>query len=341
MKINRRQFLRSAALLGFSNAFIQSTFAQDATATTSGEGDALELTGDVRYVHDPVIIKQDDTYYVFCTGARVPVRSSTDLHEWKRVKPSAILETPAWAIEYVPKVTDLWAPDISFYNDRYQLYYSASTFGSNHSCIGLMTNTTLNAEDEAYNWEDQGMVIASDNPNSYNCIDPNFVLDEEGEAWLAFGSFWTGIKMRRLDKATGKLSEDDTKLYALAQRFVNSGAIEGPFIYHKGDYYYLFVSFDSCCQGTDSTYHVMVGRSEKVTGPYVDRDGTEMMKGGGTQVTFPTNRWRGPGHNAIFQENGQDYIVYHSYDAQSGGIPTLRIVPLQWDQDGWPFTTST
>ncbi len=341
--INRRQFLRSAAAAGFGVLTHSLVAAQEATPTVtpSPEGAALELTGDVRYVHDPVIIKQDDTYYVYCTGARIPTRSSKDLFEWKRVKPSALLDTPKWVRDYLPNVTDLWAPDISFFNGKYYMYYSASTFGSNHSCIGLQTNVTLNPEDPTYKWEDQGLVIASDNPDTYNCIDPNLVTDVDGNKWLAFGSFWSGIKMRRLNNDTGMLSEDDTELYSLATRFINSGAIEGAFIIHKGDYYYLFASFDACCQGTASTYHVMVGRSEVVTGPYVDKDGKEMLKGGGTQVTYPTKRWRGPGHNSILQENDKEWIVYHSYDAQAGGIPTLRIVPLQWDADGWPFTTST
>jgi arabinan endo-1,5-alpha-L-arabinosidase len=119
---------------------------------------------------------------------------------------------------------------------------------------------------------------------------------------------------------------------------VNSGSVEAPFIIRKNDFYYLFVSFDFCCQGVKSTYHVMVGRSESVTGPYVDREGKEMMKGGGTQVTFPTDRWKGPGHNSILQENDKEYIVYHAYDARRKGAPTMRIVPLVWDADGWPST---
>ena len=80
----------------------------------------------------------------------------------------------------------------------------------------------------------------------------------------------------------------------------------------------------------------MVGRSETITGPYLDRDGLEMTKGGGTQVTFPTERWKGPGHCAVYQENGIDYLVYHAYDAESQGTPTLRIAPISWDDEGWP-----
>jgi len=117
---------------------------------------------------------------------------------------------------------------------------------------------------------------------------------------------------------------------------VHPRAVEAPFIIRKDDFYYLFVSFDQCCQSTSSTYRVMVGRSEHVTGPYVDRDDVDMMEDGGTQVTFPTERWRGPGHNAILQEESVDYIVYHAYDAENLGAPTLRIDALVWDDEGWP-----
>ena len=142
--------------------------------------------------------------------------------------------------------------------------------------------------------------------------------------------------MRRLDMETGKLLPEDDRLYSLATRSLAPRAVEGPFIIRKGDYYYLFVSFDACCRGATSTYRVMVGRSEDVIGPYVDRDGIPMLEDGGTQVTFPTNRWRGPGHNAILQEGSVDKIVYHAYDATYGGLPTLRIDPLEWDEEGWP-----
>jgi arabinan endo-1,5-alpha-L-arabinosidase len=187
---------------------------------------------------------------------------------------------------------------------------------------------------------DEGLVVESFATDDYNCIDPNLILDADGVPWLAFGSFWTGIKMRRLDYATGKLSDEDPTLYSLARRYVNHGAVEAPFIIRKGDFYYLFVSFDFCCRGVDSTYYVAVGRSEHVTGPYVDRNRVEMLKGGGTQVTFPTERWRGPGHNAILQEDGVDYIVHHAYDAENQGVPTLRIAPLTWDAEGWPSIES-
>jgi arabinan endo-1,5-alpha-L-arabinosidase len=298
---------------------------------------SLELTGSIKRVHDPVIIKDQDTYYVFCTGANIPVRKSPDLINWEIAFPPTVFsKVPDWARELIPGQSDIWAPDISYYNDKYHLYYAVSLFGKNTSVIGLATNKTLNSESDDYKWMDEGLVIKSMAANNYNCIDPNLAMDADGVPWLAFGSFWTGIKMRRLVFFCGLLSTEGETLYSLAQRPDPPDAIEAPFIIRKGDFYYLFVSFDFCCRGADSTYYVVVGRSETITGPYVDRDGVEMLKGGGTQVTFPTDRWRGPGHNGILQENGIEYIVYHAYDADNQGVPTMHIDPLVWDADGWP-----
>ncbi len=336
-KMTRRQFLNSGVVLG---AAVGLGWWQDVTPESTAEGGTdmhLELDGKVKRVHDPVIIKEGDAYYVFCTGAGIPIRKSTDLVNWDFPFPNIVFPSmPAWAREMIPGQNDFWAPDISFYNGKFHLYYSVSTFGKNRSVIGLATNVTLDSASDDYKWVDEGLVLESVESNNYNCIDPNLILDADGNPWLAFGSFWSGLKMRRLDLETGKPSAEDETLYDLAQRFVNHGAVEAPFIIRKGDFYYLFASFDSCCRGVDSTYFVTVGRSEAVTGPYLDRDGTEMLKGGGTQVTFPTERWRGPGHNAILQEDGVEYIVYHAYDADAVGTPTLRIAPLTWDDEGWP-----
>jgi arabinan endo-1,5-alpha-L-arabinosidase len=302
---------------------------------------SLALQGEIRHIHDPAIIKTDHGYTLFSTGPGIRIRTSSDLLQWEKPSPSKVFsQTPAWVREAIPNQNDMWAPDISFFNDRYHLYYAVSTFGSNRSIIGLATNVTLDSDDPAYGWVDQGLVLESTGASLYNCIDANVILDADGLPWLAFGSFWTGIKLRRLDMATGKPSGDDTTLYALAQRTENSGAIEAPFIIRRGDFYYLFVSFDSCCQGRESTYHVRVGRSSDLTGPYVDRDGVPMLQGGGTQITFPSQRWRGPGHNAIIQDGETDYIAYHAYDAQNNGIPTLQIDPLVWDTEAWPSIAS-
>ncbi len=316
---SRRRFLRTSLLVGAGMPGVGKGSVIKAQEQPLDEERFmyLELTGTIRQVHDPSIIKAGDAYYLYCTHGGIYIRKSTDLLDWKRPFPPSVFpptNAPAWTQEMVPgSNNDIWAPDISFYNDKFHLYYSVSTFGSNHSVIGLATNVTLDSEADGYEWVDEGLVIESVNSDNYNCIDPNLIMDADGVPWLAFGSFWTGIKMRRLDYETGKLSAEDETLYSLARRPERPGAVEAPFIIRKGEFYYLFVSFDVCCRGADSTYHVRVGRSEAVTGPYVDRDGVDMLDGGGTQVTFPTQRWRGPGHNAILQEGDTDYIVHHAY----------------------------
>ncbi|MBP8972362.1 MAG: arabinan endo-1,5-alpha-L-arabinosidase [Anaerolineae bacterium] len=297
--------------------------------------------GLVRQVHDPCIIKEGDTYHLFCTGPRILWRTSRDLENWE-LRGNVFSAFPAWAREAIPRADSLWAPDISYYNGRFHLYYAVSTFGSNRSCIGLATNATLDSQLPDYQWVDEGKVIESNLTDDWNAIDPNLILDEDGQPWLAWGSFWTGIKMRRVEPGTGKLSSDDTRLYSLARRDLvpgTSGAIEAPFLIRRQGYYYLFVSFDFCCKGALSTYKIMVGRAEKVIGPYYDRDGQAMLEGGGTLVLEGDDRWRGPGHNAVLQEPGGDLLVFHAYDAKAAGMPTLRISPITWDAEGWPHAS--
>jgi arabinan endo-1,5-alpha-L-arabinosidase len=193
------------------------------------------------------------------------------------------------------------------------------------------------------------LVIRSATQDGYNAIDPNFVVDAEGGTWLAFGSFWSGIKLLRLDPATGKPAAGDHKLYSLASRRKPENAaparpglpadwqaVEAPFIVRHHRYYYLFVSWDLCCRGTRSTYRVMVGRARKVTGPYRDRHGVRMTEGGGTEVLVGNRRWAGPGGESLLMgaENSPDIMVFHAYYAKTGK-PALQISTITW-QDGWP-----
>jgi arabinan endo-1,5-alpha-L-arabinosidase len=298
----------------------------------------IETSGAVNNVHDPTLIKAGDTYYLFSTGAAVPFRCSPDMKTWEICGRVFSLLPPTWARELVPKVGDLWAPDIVFHNGKYYLYYSASSFGVNTSAIGLVTNTTLDPNNPNYSWEDEGLVIASKRTDRYNTIDPNLTFDKDGQPWLVFGSFWGGLKMVKIDPATFKPVEG-AELTSLAYR-AGSNAIEGGFITQRGNYYYLFASFDFCCRGVESTYNIRVGRSTEITGPYVDRDGKPMMDGGGTLVYGGSKRWIGPGHNSIFIENDTYYMVYHAYDAQQGGTPVLHIEALLWDADDWPLSPS-
>lgn len=233
----------------------------------------LALSGEYHGVHDPSIARDGNTYYVFATGAAVPplastasspsapsgtassaslpqlpIRCSPDLTTWRRcgsVFPAGI---PQWIQKASPETKELWAPDISFYDGMYHLYYAYSAFGKNTSGIALVTNKSLDPANPNYKWVDQGLVLQSTTADDFNAIDPNLVLDQHGNAWLSFGSFWSGIKMRRLERSTGKLSASDTRVYDLAARSRPDGtepakpglppdweAVEAPFILRHGE----------------------------------------------------------------------------------------------------------
>lgn len=291
-------------------------------------------------MHDPAIIRQGDTWYLLTTSqARdgkglIHIRTSKNLASWTRAAP-VFAEMPGWVEEAVPGAAGIWAPDISFAHGEYRVYYSVSTFGKNRSAIGLVTTPSL----ENPVWTDKGLVIRSTQSDDFNAIDPNAFEDAEGRQWLAFGSFWSGLKMVRLDAKTGLRPAGDTKIHAIARRR-SPGAIEAPFVIRRGEYYYLFASFDFCCRRSESSYYTVVGRAKDPKGPYLDRKGRPMMDGGGLLVLHaelePSKRFVGPGHIAILREPKQDYIVYHAYDTQARGVPTLRIQPLGWTDDGWP-----
>jgi arabinan endo-1,5-alpha-L-arabinosidase len=237
-----------------------------------------------------------------------------------------------------------WAPDISYYKGEYFLYYAVSTFGKNRSCIGLAVNRTLNPDSKDYHWEDQGKIVWSiPGRDRWNAIDPNLVVDSGGVPWLAFGSFWSGIKLVRLREDRRGLAQPE-QWYTIAARPENpvipdtaagDAAIEAPFIFRKKDWYYLFVSFDYCCKGEKSTYKMMVGRSRNVQGPYLDKDGIPMTLGGGSLVLEGGPEWYGVGHNAVVSTEDGDWLVFHGYDAKDRGRPKLRIERLGWIDD-WP-----
>ncbi|WP_347304298.1 arabinan endo-1,5-alpha-L-arabinosidase [Croceibacterium sp. TMG7-5b_MA50] len=306
-------------------------------------------TGDVAPVHDPVVIREGDTYYVFATGRRrgqegfVPSLTSPDLRQWT-AGPSLIAELPAWATQAVPKARDLWAPDISYVNGRYRLYYSVSSFGSNQSAIGLATSATLDPKSPDYGWRDEGLVVQSTPQSDFNAIDPNFVVDRDGDHWLALGSFWTGLKLFRLDSATGKPADTTAEPIAIARRPAPAGGpapVEAPFIIDHGGWYWLIASYDYCCKGANSTYYTVVGRAQEITGPYLGKDGSSMLEGGGTillRADLPEQeRFRGPGHAGAMRDvDGTDVLVWHAYDKQNNGIPTLQVGRIAWGEDGWP-----
>lgn len=291
----------------------------------------LALSGSLG-AHDPVIIAANGSYYSFATGNGISAKVSTDLLAWQQ-QPAVFAATPAWFQASVPAYEgrSIWAPDISFFGGQYHLYYSVSTFGSNLSCIGHATRAAL----DSGAWEDHEAVFCSNAPgqnDNFNAIDPNVILDETGAPWMSFGSFWDGIRMIRLNLAGERAG---TELLSLASR--GGGAIEAPFIVRRCGYYYLFVSFDRCCQGADSTYNIRVGRSSTLLGPYADRDGRPMLDGGGTLLVQGGGDWAAAGHNAVLFDGARAYNVYHAYPAADGGSQ-LRISELVWDAEGWPIS---
>ena len=322
------------------------------TASAASKPEALKLEGDIAGAHDPSMISEGGTYYVFTTGnapggGQFAIRCSSDLTHWKFC--GQVFDTvPAWIKQRSPGTRDLWAPDISYAGGKYRLYYAYSLFGKNTSGIALATSKTIDPKSPDYGWHDEGLVLESTAADDFNAIDPNYIEDAGHHAWLSFGSFWTGIKMRALDATTGKLSSTDTKTYSLASRVRppdaapnppglpgNWQAVEAPFIVRHSGYYYLFTSFDLCCRGVKSTYRTVVGRAMSVTGPYKDRKGVPLLQGGGTALLSANAQWLGPGGESILLRHHEpDLIVYHAYDHVTGK-PSLQISTIAW-KDGWP-----
>lgn len=296
-------------------------------------------------VHDPVVIKQKDTYYLYCTGKGISVLSSKDLKNWQP-EPPIFKEKPHWVDAVVPNFDNhIWAPDISFHNNTYYLYYSVSAFAKNTSAIGVATNTTLNPKDPAYKWIDHGIVMQSQpNRDMWNAIDPNLIFDDSNTPWLTFGSFWEGLKMVKLNPDLKSITNPQEwhtiakrkRTFDLPDTDPGDAALEAPFIFKKKGYYYLFLSWDLCCRGDKSTYKVVVGRSKNPTGPYLDKTGKSLAEGGGSLVVEGDENYFGVGHNSVYTFDNKDYIFYHGYEKKSNGTPKLIVKELLWDTEDWP-----
>jgi arabinan endo-1,5-alpha-L-arabinosidase len=291
--------------------------------------------------HDPTMMKEGKYYYVFITGDAgrpntfLPMKRSTDLIHWEELGP-VFSNPPQWIVDTLGVTPhDFWAPDINYLNGKYYLYYAASQFGVNNSVIALATNKTLDPSSADYRWVDEGPVLRSQPGDSFNAIDPDVAVDENGVPWLTFGSFWSGILTRRLDAGTGKPSSDDTALHPLVDRHWAPNAVEGASIVRRDGYYYIFVSFDYCCRGVNSDYRVVVGRSTSLTGPYIDKSGLPLLNGGGTEVLRGYNEFAGPGHGDVYFDGTTYWFPHHYYDRNDNGAPKLSLRKISW-RDGWP-----
>jgi len=296
-------------------------------------------------VHDPALAKEGATYYLYSSGPGITFYTSQDMKHWElggRIFPG----DPAWAKSVNPAFNGhIWAPDLIRRDGKYFLYYSVSAPGSISSAIGLTISRTLDPQSSDYRWEDQGIVLQSvPNRDLWNAIDPNIIVDDEGTAWMSFGSFWSGLKLVKLDPTWARLAEPQ-EWYPIAKRersvlvsdlSPGPAEIEGPFIFKKGKYYYLFVSWGLCCRGSDSTYRMVIGRSESVQGPYRDKEGKSMTQGGGTLLLGGNPAWPGLGHNSTYTLDGRDYVVFHAYEAADNGLQKLKIAEVTWDDEQWP-----
>jgi arabinan endo-1,5-alpha-L-arabinosidase len=282
------------------------------------------------------IVKCKEEYWVFYTGRGVPSYHSRDLVKWEP-GPAVFQAEPEWVAGIVPENHNLqyWAPDIMKLGDRYLLYYSVSSMGKMTSAIGLATNATLDPDDPACHWTDQGFVVRTQDGDGYNAIDPSVFHDGDGSLWLTFGSYWSGIKLLRLDPQTGKRMAP--ALFSLAY----NESIEASYLCRHDDYYYLFVNWGGCCQGPKSTYNIRIGRSKSATGPYLDKAGVDMLHRGGSLFLATTNGpLIGPGHAGTLSAQGKEWFTSDfEGDLRMDGKATLAIMPLRWNADGWPEAT--
>jgi arabinan endo-1,5-alpha-L-arabinosidase len=293
---------------------------------------AAALDGDVG-VHDPsTVIAQAGHYYTYGTGNGLPILTSDDGWTWRRAG-SLISAVPGGKVgaEVLARGGDnTWAPDVIHIGDRYFIYYSAPATQP-RSAIGLLVGKTLDPAAPDYHWEDRGPVVWSDGIEDSNAIDPGVLLDPDGRLWLTYGSYFGFIRLVELDPKTGLRRYPDRKPVNIA---INS---EASILIHRDGWYYLLVTHGSCCQGANSTYNIRMGRSRKVTGPYLDNMGIDMLEGGGKLFAGSRGRHIGPGHFGRLDlgEGVEKFSLHYEADLDRGGISVLDIRPLLW-RDGWP-----
>ena len=286
-----------------------------------------------RRVHDPsTIVKCQDDYWLFATGPGIISRRSKNLVQWEP-GPRVFSRMPAWTTNVVPDHRGFfWAPDVISLHGRLPPLLLGVELGQEPVRDRLARASTLDPADPRFGWTDEGIVVQSWATNDFNAIDPGVHLEADGRLWLAFGSFWSGIKLIELDPATGRRRAPDSPMHALASH----AQIEAPCLVSRERYHYLFVNWGACCRGTNSTYEIRVGRSPSVTGPYLDRAGKDLCAEGGSAFLGTEGRWVGPGHAGVFREGQHTWLSCHFYDGERDGMATLAVRRLEWDADGWP-----
>lgn len=304
------------------------------------------------FVHDPVMAFEDSLYYAYYTSRNIGMMTSRDRQTWTVRRDGMLTDIPAWTRDSVPGFkSHIWAPDIMRWHGRWWMAYSCSTFGKNTSAIGLLSASSLAKND----WRDEGCLVASqEKRDNWNAIDANFIIDDHDQPWLTWGSFWDGIQLAplktvetdghntlRLDGWPRTIARRYYKnapqgLRNPTSEYAGANAIEAPFLFKHNGWYYLFVSWDYCCRGEKSTYRVAVGRSQAVSGPYLDRDGRPMYAGGGTLVIEGDKKmFEAAGHSAAYHFADGDLFICHGYSIPHHGLSVLIQKRIRWD-NGWP-----
>lgn len=291
-----------------------------------------------RSVPDPTVIRtKDGTYYMYGTEdtRNIPIFKSKDMVNWTFAGTAFTQESrPSWD-NPEGKKHSLWAPEIRYIDGKYVLYYSWARWGDEwESNVGVAVSASPEGP-----FKDLGCLIDANAPeiNVRNSID-QFYIKDHGKHYLFWGSF-SGIYVVELESDGLSVKRDKDGMPVLKQQVCGT-AFEGVNIYKKGKYYYLFASVGACCNGANSTYKTVVGRSENILGPYVDKNGKKMLDNGYEVVIQGDATWAGPGHNSIIQTDdaGQEWMIYHGYRkaaADKGRVVLLD--KLQWAQDGWPY----
>jgi arabinan endo-1,5-alpha-L-arabinosidase len=285
-------------------------------------------------MHDPsTIVVHDGKFYVYATGGGLPVAMSDDGWTWRR---AGTLMQALPGGRPGPEViarggNNTWAPDVIRSGGKYFVYYSAPGTQPK-AAIGLLIGRTLDPDSPDYTWEDAGPVVWSDGVEDSNAIDPGVFRDPgTGSLWLTYGSYFGYIRLVELNPATGKRRYPDRTPINIA---INS---EASIMIFRDGWYYLLVTHGSCCAGANSSYNIRMGRAKKVTGPFLDNMGIDMLQGGGKLFLGSSGRYIGPGHFGLLDlgDGVQKFSCHYEADLDRGGISVLDIRPLVW-RDGWP-----
>jgi arabinan endo-1,5-alpha-L-arabinosidase len=344
---NRNSDMTSAAVIDQAARGTTGTgcTCQEWSLTSTGNSpypSPLPVIGAGTAVHDPYMLKDSaGTYWLY--GTHNTLASSTDLMTFANVGPDISPDFSWWKTVNQSLNnglnTDIWAPDVMYANGVYYQYYAVpfEPHSGPQAIIALATSDNPNGP-----WTDAGQIIESfgtapGSTTTFNAIDPAPFIDTSGNWWLVFGSWEDGIHIIQLDPSTGLRLQSNSTIYTIAQRGIPSAGEEGPFIYLYNGWYYYFAPINVCCDGDSSTYRIIAGRSQNPTGPYLDRGGLDLMQGGGTILLSAHGTINGPGGQSVFTDGTQPTLVYHYYDGNNNGAPTLGINRLGFDSDGWPF----